>query len=138
MPNNTEIHELNGDVETILNVGRTNDGEVYLDIRVYKTGDVIEVGDITLSQSVWDKINDKLNVVNTDQKLFRCPECGDIVTEGEILENLTTGGFGMCLCCFGNGQRTLVRYEPYTGEESQFMLATHEIELIRAIRTLQG
>ena len=136
MSNNTEIHKHEDyDIDKILNVGRTNDGEIYIDIRVYRTGDVIEVGDITITQQEWDQISGKLVMVGKDQKLFVCPECGDIVTESEILESLTTGGFGMCLCLFGNGQRTLVRYEPYVREVLE--LTPDEVKLVRSLRRLR-
>lgn len=138
MTHNTEIHEkADHDIETILNVGRTNDGKIYIDVRVYRTGDVIEVGDITITQKDWDQINDNLVMTNKDEKLFICPECGDIVTEGDILEDLTTGGFGCCLCKFGNGQRVLVRYEPYIQRISEFTITPGEAELIRIIRRLR-
>jgi len=136
MTHNTQIHEQKDlDIGAILNVGRTNDGKIYIDIRVYKTGDVIEVGDITIAQEDWDQINSNL-IIDEDEKLFVCPKCGDIVTENDILESLTTGGFGMCLCCFGNGHRTLVRYEPYIKEELTPPITPHEIEIIKAVRAL--
>jgi hypothetical protein len=134
MTHNTELHKQYDDIEAILNVGRTNDDEIYVDVRVYRQGDVIEVGDITLTQAEWNRIND--NLKQPAQKLFICPECGDIVTEDDILESLTNGGFGMCLCMFGNGQRTLIRYEPYNPEELVPPITPGEKELIKIIRRL--
>ena len=140
MTHNTQIVKRDGDIETIFNTGRTNDGEIYIDIRVYKTGDVIDVGDITITQKEYDQINDTLgqNPAQDNLKRFKCPECGDIVTEDDILEDLTTGGFGMCLCLFGNGQRTLVRYEPYISDELTPSITPAETELIRTVRNLCG
>ena len=131
MSHNTQINKQDVDIETILNIGRTNDGEIYIDIRVCRCGDVIGVGDITLTQAEWNRIND--NLEQPAQKLFICPECGDIVTEEDILEGLTSGGFGMCLCLYGNGSRIFVDYEPYDPELNPPI--THgETKLIRAIR----
>ena len=136
MSHNTQILKRDADIETILNTGRTNDGKIYIDIRVYKTGDVIDAGELILTQKEWNEINENLNMVEKGQKLFICPECGDIVTEDEILESLTSGGFGMCLCQFGNGQRTLVRYEPHVLKVLEPTITPGEIELLKIIRRL--
>ena len=134
MTHHTQINKKTSpDFETILNVGRTNDGEIYIDVRVYNKGDVIEVGDITVTQTEWDEINDKLN--KKDVKRFVCPVCGEIVSETDILESLTTGGYGMCMCKFNNGQRVLVRYDPY---EDDMEPTANEARLMRIIRTLSG
>lgn len=34
------------------------------------------------------------------KKLYRCPVCGDIVTEEKWLESIEHGGSGYCLCEF--------------------------------------
>lgn len=134
MNHNTQINKRSiPDLETILNVGRTATGDIYVDIRVYHYGDIIEVGDVTLTQSEWNTINDNLD--RGDVELFICPECGDIVTEEDILESLTSGGFGMCMCKFGDGQRTLVRYDPYTPDVD---ITANEARLIKVIRSLSG
>ena len=138
MSHNTQIIKRDADIETILNTGRTNDGDIYIDIRVYKTGDVIDVGDITLTNEEYNQINNNLNTTEKTQKLYQCPECGNIVTEDDILEDLTTGGYGMCLCLFGNGQRTLVRYEPYTRKGLTPEITPDEIRLIQMIRDYDG
>ena len=134
MTHHTQINkETSPTFETILNVGRTNDGDIYIDVRVYDKGDVVEVGDIAVSQDEWDEINDNLN--KKDERLYVCPVCGDIVSETYILESLTTGGYGMCMCKFGNGQRVLVRYEPYKDDIGS---TATEARLMRVIRTLSG
>ncbi len=94
---------------------------------------MLEVGDITITQTEWDTINDNLKQDNV--KLFICPECGVVVSESDILEDLTTGGYGMCMCKFGNGQRILVRYDPYMQEAC---ITSNEARLIRIIRGLSG
>ena len=133
MTHNTQINKQYDDIEAILNVGRTNDDEIYVDVRVYRQGDVIEVGDITLTEEEWNEIND--NLEQPVQKLFVCPKCGDIVTEDDILEDLSTGGFGCCLCSYGNGSRVLVRYKPYD-PELDAPITPGEKELIKIIRRL--
>ena len=134
MTHNTQINKRDADIETIINVGRTNNHDIYVDIRVYKTGDVIDVGDITLTQAQWDNINDNLDLNNP--KRFRCPECGDIVTEDEILRDLTLGGFGMCTCLYGDGRRALIQYEPYVSNELKPAITSSETELVKTIRKL--
>jgi len=136
--NNIEIHKNDGVLETVLNVGMTDLNDIYIDIRVYRYGDVVDVGDITITQDDWNKINRKLNVAESESKLYRCPECGDIVTEADILESLSNGGYGMCMCKFGNGQRVLVQYEPYTKPEPEpeLILTPSEIDVIRMIRAV--
>lgn len=134
MTHHTQINKKTSPTfESILNVGRTDNGDIYIDVRVYNKGDVIEVGDITVTQTEWNEINDNLN--RNDARLFVCPECGDIVTEDEILEDLTTGGYGMCTCKFDNGQRILVRYDPYGDDR---VSTSNEARLMRIIRTLSG
>lgn len=133
MTHNTQINHRDADIETILSVGRTDDGGIYIDIRIYRQGDVIEIGDITLTQDEWNTIDNNLKLEQS--KLYICPECGDIVTEDDILEDLTTGGFGCCLCMYGNGSRILVRYEPYNDSLSSPITPT-EMRLIKSVREL--
>lgn len=135
MTRNTQIHKQYGDVESILNVGMTSNNGIYVGVRVYRNGDVIEVGDITLTQAEWNQIND--NLEEPAQKLFICPECGDIVTDDDILESLTNGGFGMCMCKFGNGSRIFVDYDDYDPKLDP-PITPDEIRLIESLRALTG
>ena len=130
MSHNTEIRQTEEGCDVILSVGKTaKDGKIYINIRHYHQDDVIDAGDITISHAEWNLINTNLN--RNTEKTFICPECGDIVTEDEIMESLTSGGYGMCMCEFGNGQRILVPYESYTPDDS---ITPGEMELIRIIR----
>jgi len=135
MTHNTQIRKkVSVDFDSILNVGRNVNGGIYIDVQIYHHGDVVETGDITITQAEFDEIN--TNLEQSDVKLFICPECGTIVSESDILEDLTSGcGYGMCTCKFGNGQRILVRYEPYT-EDMQ--VTSNEERLIEIIRGLSG
>lgn len=134
MTHNTQINrKTSSDFDTILNVGRTNDGNIYIDIRIYNRGDVVDVGDITITQSEWDEIN--TNLKQNDVKLFICPECGDIVSQADILEDLTNGGYGMCMCKFGDGQRILVKYDTYVDGAQ---ITPNEARLMRIIRSISG
>lgn len=63
---------------------------------------------IEILKSAHSKIKQEKGV-----KMWMCPECGDIVTEKEIIDDINEGGFGMCLCQFGNGQRVLIKYVRY-------------------------
>lgn len=132
--NHTEIRIPDGSLETILNVGTTNDDDVYIDIRVYRYGEVIDVGDITITRDDWNAINKKLN----PQKLYQCPVCGDVVTEDDIVKDLTSGGYGMCMCQYCNGHRTLTHYETFTPEELNPPITTGELELIRIMREMMN
>lgn len=123
------IKHTTADIDVILNVGRTNEGEIDLDIRVYRCGDVIDVGDIVLTQADWDKINTDLERI--DVELFICPACGAIVSEDDIINDLKSGGYGMCMCKFGNGHRVLVRYDPYTDDSRVTLNEERLIEIIR-------
>ena len=38
--------------------------------------------------------------MNKPQKLFRCPVCGNIITEDRWLEDMKQGGNGYCACEF--------------------------------------
>ncbi len=133
MSNNTQIQKLhhNG-YNTILNVGRTKDDKIYLDIKFYFTNECIDSGEIEITREEWNVINKNLN---TESKLYRCPECGDIVTETEILKDIENGSFGMCFCRYGNGSRILVEYEPYNlNDNLSPPLTKEEIEYIQKLR----
>lgn len=135
MTHNTQvIKESDRDFSTILNVGRTNDGEIYLDIRVYHHGNVVDVGDITLTQEEWDTINSNLKQQNVE--LFICPECGNIVTKEDIIRDIESGSFGCCFCLYGNGSRILVRYEPYERDDFINTITDDEIRIIKRLRKL--
>jgi len=45
--------------------------------------------------------------------MWMCPICGDVVTEEDILDDINEGGFGMCMCSYGNGRRIYIQYERY-------------------------
>lgn len=47
------------------------------------------------------------------ERLYRCPVCGDIVSEQEIEESMQSGGMGMCYCQYKDGQRILIEYDVY-------------------------
>jgi len=139
----TEIVRQHKDSEIHLTVGRTTpDGKIYIDIRHYFKGDLIDAGDIVITNTEFNLINTNLEIrkptPKPTPKLFICPECGDVVTEEDILKDLTSGGFGCCLCSYGNGSRILVRYEPYTQAKLDPPITPSEIELIRDIRELFG
>ena len=46
------------------------------------------------------------------EKIYYCPECGTIITAEAIADEIASGGYGMCMCEFGNGARVLVAYLP--------------------------
>lgn len=43
-------------------------------------------------------------------KYYKCPNCNDVTTEEEILEECSSGGCGMCYCDYCNG-RILHKYK---------------------------
>ena len=134
MTNQTQIIKIGKDSETCLTIGLTNE-KVYIDIRHYYKTEIIDACEITLSQVEWNLINS--NLARNTPKLYRCPECGDIVTEDEIAEDCALGGYGTCMCLYGNGSRLLVEYVAYELEpDSPLELSPGEEELIRIIRRL--
>jgi len=44
------------------------------------------------------------------EKYYQCPNCSDITTESDILEECSSGGAGMCYCEF-NIDRTLYKWK---------------------------
>lgn len=151
MTKSTEIIKTGLDTETHLIIGRADDAKIYVDIRHYYQNELIDAGDIVISQPEWNLINTNLN--RNTQRFYRCPECGDIVTEDEIEEDRISGGYGCCMCKYGNGSRILVEYEPYQPyircidepaevtrmlllESEPLNLTPGEEELIRIIRRL--
>lgn len=127
----TEIVKTGNDSETRLTIGRIEDDRIYLDLRHYYMTDLIDACEITVTQTQWNLINSNLD--RTTPRLYRCPECGDIVTEDDITEECAEGGYGACMCLYGNGSRLLVEYVPY---EPELELTPGEEELIRIIRRL--
>ena len=132
MTHYTEIHKLEGNYETVLGVGRSENNSIYIDVKLYKNNEVIDGSEIIISYDEWEEINSTLKTKPT--KYFRCPKCGDIVTENEILEDLINGSYGACMCQFGNGSRTINMYEPYDLDD--FKITEREFELIKNIRNL--
>ena len=55
--------------------------------------------------------------MTSPRRLYRCPACGDVITEEEYLDWLSVG-VGYCMCQYtGDGERILTGYEVYTKEE---------------------
>lgn len=50
------------------------------------------------------------------KKLYRCPACGDVLTEEEYEADCVQGG-GYCYCQFKSGDRILTGYEVYEKKE---------------------
>jgi hypothetical protein len=55
-------------------------------------------------------------------RLYRCPACGDTITEEEYLTGLDIGSMGYCYCEYGMNEdgyynRTLNEYEVFVKEE---------------------
>jgi len=46
-------------------------------------------------------------------KLYRCPVCGDVLTEEEWEADFEIGGNGMCPCDFKDGERVYHEYDVY-------------------------
>lgn len=44
------------------------------------------------------------------EKYYLCPNCNDLTTETQILEEISIGGLGMCSCKFNHG-RILIPYK---------------------------
>lgn len=53
--------------------------------------------------------------MSTVKRLYRCPHCGDVLTDAEYEELLTQSGMGYCYCDFMN-DRTLFEYEVFVKE----------------------
>lgn len=70
------------------------------------------------------------------EKLYYCPECGNEITAAEIAEEITSGGYGTCMCQYGNGSRILVPYLPI--EDRMMELTVDEIKLIELVRKMKG
>ncbi len=47
-------------------------------------------------------------------KLYRCPACGEVLTEEQYLNMLEWTGNGYCLCQFKDGDRRMTEYEVFT------------------------
>lgn len=73
---------------------------------------------------------------NKNKKKFYCPECGVEITADEIIGDIATGGYGMCMCQYGNGSRILVQYLPV--EDRMMELTVDEIKLINLVRKMRG
>ena len=48
-----------------------------------------------------------------EKTLYRCPKCGDILTEKEWNDSFVAGGNGLCPCEFRNGSRIYYGYDVY-------------------------
>lgn len=46
-------------------------------------------------------------------RLYRCPHCGDTLTDAEYEEMMDNTGNGYCLCQFKDGERIFVGYDVY-------------------------
>jgi len=42
----------------------------------------------------------KDNKINKNNAYYICEECGDLTTEGHLLEEISIGGRGLCMCRF--------------------------------------
>lgn len=70
------------------------------------------------------------------EKLYYCPECGTETTAAKIAEDIVSGGYGLCMCQYGNGSRILVSYLPV--EDRMMELTVDEIKLINLVRKMRG
>ena len=50
-------------------------------------------------------------------KLYRCPECGDVLTEEDYQKEMESGSSGYCYCLFSSEDRILVEYEVFIRQE---------------------
>ncbi len=48
-----------------------------------------------------------------EKTIYRCPKCGDILTEKEWTDSFDSGGNGMCPCEFRDGNRIYYGYDVY-------------------------
>ena len=69
------------------------------------------------------------------EKIYYCLECGAEVTAEAIAEEIASGGYGMCMCKFGNGVRILVPYLPI--EDRIMRLTVDEFNLILVTREMK-
>jgi len=53
----------------------------------------------------------------TPKKLYRCPNCGETLTDEEWKDTFETGGYGYCLCKFMGGERIVTDYDVYILQE---------------------
>ena len=54
----------------------------------------------------------------TYKKLYRCPACGDVLTDAEYDADCATGG-GYCYCQFKDGDRILTGYDIYILQQTR-------------------
>jgi hypothetical protein len=47
---------------------------------------------------------------------YKCPECGDVTTKYEILEECGSGGLGMCYCEY-DLDKTLIKWKRISRKE---------------------
>lgn len=79
--------------------------------------------------------------MNKPKKLYRCPKCGDTLTEFEYEADFEIGGNGMCPCDFKDGERVFYEYDTYILEvkdkkEKPTLIVTEDGEVIRTYNTL--
>jgi hypothetical protein len=58
--------------------------------------------------------------MSTVKRLYRCPRCGDVLTDAEYEELLTQSGMGYCYCEYG---------APYGVPDEGFQRILHEYEV---------
>ena len=60
----------------------------------------------------------RVNPIMVYKKLYRCPACGDVLTDAEYDADCATGG-GYCYCQFKDGDRILTGYDVYLLQQTQ-------------------
>lgn len=51
-------------------------------------------------------------MIYTPKKIYRCPVCGEVLTDAEFKASCLQGG-GYCYCQFKSGERILTEYDVY-------------------------
>lgn len=94
------------------------------------------------SSAARTEITQHINILNEalpksdNVSMWICPRCGDIVTEDDITRNINEGGFGACMCAFGNGSRILIQYEKYD-PDNPFAFESDFSDLVKVIEELE-